>query len=582
MNIFGFDFFTKAKAEPTTGGPARMSATVISPWEDKREIYAPENYQQLIAFYKSWVYVCASKNSDAVATAPLRLYVGKETKETKVLVKTAKLDKLQTERIRKQGNLIPYHRKAEELEEVLDHPFLDTIKAVNPIINRFDLWDVTQLWLELTGNAYWYVYKDNLGVPKEFWPLPPQFMRIVGSKEKIVAGYVYQRYVLKIPFENNEIVHFKFQSPSGGLYGVGPLSAVVDAAIDDKNIKTFETTLMANMGRPEGVLQSTQPISEPDFKRIKDRWRSTYGGKNKVGQTLILENGLTYTPLTFTPREMNYVIGRKMNREEIAAAFGVPMSKLTTEAVNLANAYVGEHQYMQDTIEPRLRRIEETLNEKLMPMYDENLFIAYDSVVPADKQFELQERISNLNSYITSINEEREKMGLDSVEWGDVPLAPAGIAPLGSQQPTTEGGIPGFPGGGGNAERGVAAIEAAANGENLGRLTGEEIAAGAAGLEAGAGPKATKDFNTASGGRSKTKIAEGTVSPATGATSFYQVQRVSGEHLPRELSAESAATSGAAKGFEVLKGFDRSGDDLSAVVDRIMASVKEKIAEGCV
>lgn len=117
------------------------------------------------------------------------------------------------------------------------------------------------------------------------------------------------------------------------------------------------------------------------------------------------------------------------------------MSKLTTESVNLANAYVGEHQYMQDTIEPRLRRIEESINEKLMPMYDENLFIAYDPVVPSDKEFELKERTSNLLSYITTVNEEREKMGLEEVEWGKIPLAPAGIAPLGSQA-----AAPGAPG----------------------------------------------------------------------------------------------------------------------------------------
>lgn len=444
MRIFGYEIkasIDRSESSRPSASLARVSPTIISPWEDKREIYSPENYRQLIDMYKSWIYVCASKNSNSVATAPLRLYVGKQSKESKILVKTVKLDKQKTERIRKQGNLIPYHRKAVEIEEVIEHPFLDMIKIVNPLLTRFDLWDATQLWLELTGNAFWYIYKDRLGVPSELWPLPPQWMRIVGSKETIIAGYVYQRNVAKIPFESDEIVHFKFYSPTGSLYGTGPLAAIMDAAIDDKNIKVFESTLMKNMGRPEGVLQSTEAISEVDFNRIKSRWRQNYGGQNKVGQTLILENGLTYTPLTFTPREMNYVVGRKLNREEIAAAFGVPMSKLTTESVNLANAYVGEHQYMQDTIEPRLRRIEESINEKLMPMYDENLFIAYDPVVPSDKEFELKERTSNLLSYITTVNEEREKMGLEEVEWGKIPLAPAGIAPLGSQA-----AAPGAPG----------------------------------------------------------------------------------------------------------------------------------------
>lgn len=445
MNIFGWNI-TKAQTAPIIQESLnRMSSVVISPWEQNRELYTAQNYQQLIEAYKSWVYVCASKNSNAVAAAPLRLYVGKQKKDTKILVKTKKLEKIVSDRLWKQGNLIPYHRKAVELEEVIEHPFLDMIKAVNPLINRFDLWDGTELWLELTGNAYWYVYKDNLGVPQEIWPLPPQFMQIVGSKEKIIAGYVYRKGTQKIPFESDEIVHFRFYNPTGSLYGTGPLSAVMDSYIDDKNIRTFESTLMQNMGRPEAVLQTTDPINDTDFKRIKARWKQNYGGTKKVGQTLILENGLKYTPITFTPREMNYVVGRKMNREEIAAAFGVPMSKLTTEDVNRSNASSGNWQYQNDTIEPRLRRIEETINEKLMPMYDENLFVAYDSTVPSDKAFELTERTAHLNSYVTTINEEREKIGLDKVEWGDIPLAPAGIGPLGSNQPLPGDGVSAAP-----------------------------------------------------------------------------------------------------------------------------------------
>ncbi len=484
MKLFGYEI-KAAKPAPQEDSLQRMSPTVIMPWEAGRELISPENYRVLIAAYTSWTYICASKNSNAVAAAPLRLYVGKQTKNTKVIVKTAKLDRKNEERIRRQGNLIPYHRKAVELEEVIDHPFLETLKTVNPLINRFDLWDGTQLWLELTGNAFWYIYKDKMGVPQEIWPLPPQYMKIVASREKIVAGYVYQRAVEKIPFENEEIIHFKFFSPTGSLYGTGPLAAVMESVIDDKNIRLFESTLMKNMGRPEGILQSKEPISEDDFKRIKSRWQQQYGGVNKAGKTIVLENGLEYKPLTFTPREMNYVVGRKLNREEIAAAFGVPMSKLTVESVNLANAYVGEHQYTQDTIEPRLRRIEETINEKLMPMYDENLFVAYDSVVPDDKQFELTERTANLGSYVTTVNEEREKMGLDKVAWGEIPLTGPGIAPLGSQPAAPPGGpVPGEEGGvaGEEDELGVGAIDAASSGTIPEELSDEEIAAGIAAL----------------------------------------------------------------------------------------------------
>ena len=448
MNLFGYQV-TKVnpKNEPGTQMDSeqvqRILSTLVNPWETGfgKELFHAQDYHKLIAQYKSWIYICANKNATAVAETPLRLYLSKPTKESKILVKTNKIDKLTKVRLAKNANLTNYITKAAEIEEVVEHNFLTLLKNVNPLINRFDLWELTQIWLELTGNAYWYIYKDGMGVPLEIWPLPPQFVRIVISPDKIVGGYVFQRAVQKVPFDESEIVHFKFGNPAGTLYGVGPLTAIMDTNIADQNIRIFESTLMKNQGRPEGILETAATVPEETFKRLKEQWRDNYGGANKVGKTIILENGLTYKPITFTPREMNYVVGRKMNREEIAAAFGVPMSKLTSENVNLANAYVGEHQYMQDTIQPRLRRIEEKLNEKLLPMYDENLFIAYDEVIPADKEYMLRERQANLGSFVTTVNEERENLGMDAVDWGDIPLAPAGIGPLGSQA-----AAPGMPG----------------------------------------------------------------------------------------------------------------------------------------
>jgi len=237
---------------------------------------------------------------------------------------------------------------------------------------------------------------------------------------------------------------------------------------------------MKNAGRPEGVLQTTATIGPEVFKRLKEEWGKNYAGVSKVGKTIILENGLEYKPITFTPREMNYVVGRKMNREEIAAAFGIPMSKLTTDSVNRSNAEQGNYQYFTDTVEPRLRRIEEKVNERLMPLYDENLFIAYDSTIPEDKDFELRERQAHLGSYVTTVNEERAKLGLEAVDWGDVPLATAGVAPLGSQQQPVSPGRD--QSGSEEDEPGVEAIDAANEEGDLSGLSDEELNAGIAAL----------------------------------------------------------------------------------------------------
>jgi len=490
MKLFGYDVTKAAKPvfqpsdEVNPEVARRVLGTIVNPWEigSGQEIFHQEDYLRLIEAYKSWIYICANKNATAVAEAPLRLYVSKPERTSKLLVKTVKVSKINKDRLSRKANLNGYVAKAVDVEEVMAHPFITLMKAVNPLINRFDLWELTQIWLELTGNAYWYVYKDKLGVPQEVWPIAPQFMRIVVSPDKIIGGYVYQRSIAKIPFEADEIIHFRFGNPSGSIYGTSPLSAVFETYVSDGNIRNFESTLMKNAGRPEGVLQTTATIGPEVFKRLKEEWGKNYAGVRKVGKTIILENGLEYKPITFTPREMNYVVGRKMNREEIAAAFGIPMSKLTTDSVNRSNAVQGNYQYFTDTVEPRLRRIEEKINEQLMPLYDENLFVAYDSTVPEDKEFELRERRAHLGSYVTTVNEERVKIGLEPVDWGDIPLVSGGVAPLGSQQ--QPGAVPGGgKSGSEKSEPGVDAIDTANAEGDLEGLSDEELDVGIAALE---------------------------------------------------------------------------------------------------
>ena len=70
-------------------------------------------------------------------------------------------------------------------------------------------------------------------------------------------------------------------------------------------------------------------------------------------------------------------------------------------------------------IAPRHRRFEEKVNEKIMPLYDEDIFMAFDDCVPEDGEFKLKERTEQVKSGITTANEERAKIGIDPHPDGD-------------------------------------------------------------------------------------------------------------------------------------------------------------------
>src|SRR3990167_3964164 len=125
-------------------------------FENKYGRERPTDNNLLIEQFKSWTYACVQRNAFSIAKCEIELF-------------------------KKGAN--------KELEEIDDHPFLDVMKKVNPFFNKFELWTLTSIFLELTGNAYWWIVKDQLGTPREIWHIPANWVKIIPSKTDFIAGY---------------------------------------------------------------------------------------------------------------------------------------------------------------------------------------------------------------------------------------------------------------------------------------------------------------------------------------------------------------------------------------------------------
>ncbi len=416
---------------------AEVGGQYILPYQSGKPYMPPTRMDQLLKRYTGWVYACASKNAISASQIPLRLYAGKPSLRSKSRFKTKALKAEDKRHLAGNPGLLKFMRKAADIEELLEHPFLDLIYKANDFMNSFDLLEVMFLHQELTGQAYWHIDKDPSGRPIEIWPLYPQYVKKVVSRQKFIEGYIFSlNNVDKIAYEAEEIVDFYYTNPINPIYGFGKLQAAVVAADLSTSMNTYEVALLQNDAKPDFAIimpaEAAVP-SDSELKRMEKSWNARHGSMKRSGKAAFISGGAKLERITLSPKEMAFLKGRKATLEEIAGIFGVPMSKLTTENVNRANAESGEYQYMKDTIQPMLRRTEQKINEKLMPMFDSNIFVAFDNPVPQDKEFRLKERESNLKNGYTSINIERQKDGEDEVEWGNVPLLPSTIAPLGSE-----------------------------------------------------------------------------------------------------------------------------------------------------
>jgi HK97 family phage portal protein len=370
-----------------------------------------KDYDLMIENFKSWVYACAQRNAFSIAKCELKVY----------------------NRVRREGKWA--------MDEIDEHPFNDLMKKVNPFYNRFELWTLTTIFLELTGNSYWWIVPDQLGTPREIWNLPSNWMKIVPSKTTFIAGYVCQPpgQAVPIPFQEDEIIHFKYPSPFDLHYGTGPLIAAQYGVDLNNHLKTHGINYLMNNAQPSGALYTEDSLTDDQFKRLKDQWNREYKGSSNAGKMAILERGLKYQQIGQGMAELNFPDIARSVRDEILAIFGVPASKLgLVEDVNRANAEANDFTYQKETIEPRLILIEEKINEKLMPRYDVGLICKFVSPVPADKEFRLREQAEHIRSGYSSIDDERVKDDLKPYDTPEtsMPLIPFSVVPAGEPRET--------------------------------------------------------------------------------------------------------------------------------------------------
>ena len=110
---------------------------------------------------------------------------------------------------------------------------------------------------------------------------------------------------------------------------------------------------ITNISYPSGYLKTDGRLTQNTINKMKESWRKIYGGKNNIGKTIILEEGLTYHPLNIDLNNIQSLDNKKAFIEDVERLF------------NLFNISSNED-YLKYTISPLLSCIENALTTQLL------------------------------------------------------------------------------------------------------------------------------------------------------------------------------------------------------------------------
>jgi len=304
----------------------------------------------------------------------------------------------------------------------VSHPLMRLLAAPNPWLTPWELWYLTVVYLELTGNCYWYCPPlrsgaADLGVPGELWVIPSQWVRVVTDRTNVVAGYDVA--APGSPAERlgaNEVIHLKYPNPLDPHSGLSPLQAnalTVDAHLE--LLKSRYQTFRAGQ-RPGVVLTTDQVLSEPVVRRLEEAVQARLGGRENWHRPLVLEQGLRASPWTLTPAEMDYLNSSRLTRDEILAIYRVPAPMVgIVENVGLGQTiWTGARvMFCEGTVQPKLDLIGQVLTRDLGRRYGPDVAVAFPNCSPRDPAERRADDELDARLGLRTVNEIRRARGLE-------------------------------------------------------------------------------------------------------------------------------------------------------------------------
>ncbi|MDV7145096.1 phage portal protein [Tropicimonas sp. TH_r6] len=213
------------------------------------------------------------------------------------------------------------------------HPVLDLINRPNGGQGRAELMEALIGHLLLSGNGYVEAVGDG-GLPFELHVLRSDRMNIVPGTDGWPIAYDYVVGGKKVRFDMTAeippICHIKSFHPTDDHYGLSPMSAAA-AAVDVHNSASgWSKGLLDNAARPSGAIVyrgadgGPGTLSADQYDRLLSEMEMHHMGARNAGRPMLLEGGLDWKQMGFSPSDMEFQETKRDAAREIATAFGVP------------------------------------------------------------------------------------------------------------------------------------------------------------------------------------------------------------------------------------------------------------------
>jgi HK97 family phage portal protein len=215
-------------------------------------------------------------------------------------------------------------------------------------------------------------------------------MSIVPGADGWPMAYDYRVGGRTHRFDPAHVCHVRGVHPQDDHYGLAPLQAAA-TAIDVHNAAArWSKALLDNAARPSGAIvyrgaDGGGTMTDTQFERLQSELESHHQGARNAGRPMLLEGGLDWKPMGFSPSDMEFQKTKEAAARDIALAFGVPPMLLGIPGdATYANYAEANRAFYRLTVLPLAQKVTAAMSHWLSGLGDDPVELTPDlDQVPA-------------------------------------------------------------------------------------------------------------------------------------------------------------------------------------------------------
>jgi HK97 family phage portal protein len=297
-----------------------------------------------------------------------------------------------------------------------NHPLNYLFK--DALISKYNFMKMLIADVILHGNGYAYIERAGDGTPINL--IYCEYGSVVVNYNKQKQEIFYQiPFIKRGKIEQIDVIHL-YKNSNDGVNGI-PLANYANqvlklAQATDKSASKYYSSGCALQGAL--TIKGTRKGSK---EQARQAFAETHGDKGSG--LVILDDDMSYTPISSNANDSQMIEARTFNVREVARYFNLnPILLGDNSGASFSTIEAANIEFVSHTLQPYITMVEDEFNRKLVKPSERDSIL-----IDIDEKYFLKGDMNTTASYLStltssgimSINEARQHLGLKPVEGGD-------------------------------------------------------------------------------------------------------------------------------------------------------------------